>query len=396
LQIDVRFDIKDCLIGGCSLCLTSTCLDIDGLCPSGGSGCQPFTPGNLHGDPGDYLRDCSQDGGWDATWEVDATDCLTGSPGFTCPSISIHVTCYPRINPANPTGDVLERLCKDCDCVCECVFIGYEEAGCLQMDSALVCWNDGWTASLDLDWDEMVPCPGGQQTVTVTLVRDEATGCCYWQVTITKGVFAEGYPGEGTTTALVKTDCPEIDITLGIELPGDDTGIVTVICGNCGVNIDTCCACEWLEPYHASYTTKYPNRGRLKATFTGAFSGYIVLCPDNTDVGISDTCLQWRATCAGDSFANLTETCGMVMTTFDFACRDKDRTSGGPDFYMQMAGDSAECGLTNPVLISESCGPPLEIVWEVTLESIDPDPENPCPCDGQTITITLTPHDPIP
>lgn len=230
LSIDVRFDIKKCSDGTCRLCLTSTCLELDGQCSSG-TACNEFTSGGVNSDCGTYRRDCTQDGGWDETWNVNATGCLPPDTEISCPSITINVRCYDRVNPA---GSGTTRKCKDCDCVCDCVTMSYEEVSAYQ-ESKLVCWDGSWVHTFQF-------CPNDPQTVTVELVRDDDTGCCNWKVAITKGVFAEGYPGAGTTIALIKTDCPDIDIDLGIDLPGEDIGMLSIGCNlSCGDAL--CCPC---------------------------------------------------------------------------------------------------------------------------------------------------------
>jgi len=226
----VKFDIKDCTTGGCHLCLTSTCLNLDGQCPSGGSGCKTFTPGNVNGDCGDYLRDCSQDGGWDATWEVDATDCLPPESELDCSSITINVTCYPRVNPA---GQGLDRLCKDCDCVCECVFIDYEETTSCTSKSHFECWAGSWSSSF--------VCEYGDQDVLVELERDTVTGCCNWRVTITKGlIIPDDETPPVSKTAIYKTACPDIDLTINIDLGEGDSAILTIRCGPCALAVNCC------------------------------------------------------------------------------------------------------------------------------------------------------------
>ena len=356
LSIDVRFDIKKCSDGTCRLCLTSTCLGLTGQC--GNAGCKEFSPGH-NGDCGKYLKDCTQDGGWDETWNVDATGCLPPSSEISCPSISIHVRCYDRVNPA---GSGTTRLCKDCDCVCECVNIAYEESVCAQSQTHTSCWSDSWSATLD-------PCLTGNQTITVELVRDPDTGCCNWKVTITKGVFAEGYPGVGTTEALIKTVCPDVDITLGVDLPGVDTGIITINCVDC-----TCvCGCPYL-------VNKWNNVDSLAVEFEfpaacgGNFTGSLLQGVGTPPLEFLE-CFHW-----GNSFS-----------TVEFGDFDIVVWCDGDTVGMAVTRPSTgNCSFGTVSIVSASCSPFSTVgTSEVTSESgADPDP---CPCTGGgVITITVT------
>ena len=388
LSIDVRFDIKKCSDGTCRLCLTSTCLGLTGQC-STSSGCNEFAPGH-NGDCGTYLKDCEQDGGWDETWLVDATGCLPPNTQISCPSISIRAYCYPRVNPA---GSGLTRLCKDCDCVCECIEVGYEKENCISASclppAKLVCWeNDKWFAAINLNELTYI-CDHAEQGVTVELFRNETTGCCEWKVTITHGVIAEGYPGAGGTIAYIKTDCPDFHIELGVVLPDESTAILTLTCATCGQDVDTCCACEWLYEYNLRHLCSL-TAGRLKVTFEGPITGYAIICPNDNDVGVPNYCLQWLSVSCEGSFDNVVDGCSLIPQDLIFACIDKDQGGG---FYMSITMGSADCSTTEFIQQSASCGPPLSVVFTATVTSIIP--EEPCLCEGETITITVTPHDPV-
>lgn len=381
LSIDLRFDIRKCADDNCYLCLTSTCLALDGQCPTAGSGCMEFSSHDEIGGCGDYKRDCTQDGGWNETWGVDATDCLPPGSGQTCTSVSIHVTCYDRVNPA---GSGTTRLCKDCDCVCDCVIFGYEEAaGGLHLTKLPVCWDGSWSSTLRL-------CAGDPQVVTVEIVRDDDTGCCYWKVTISKGVFATGYPGVGTTIALIKTECPDIDIELGIDLPAADTAILTIVCAGCPQV--PCCPCEWLEDYvkFSEYCgCSSPSRGRLKVTIEGSgFSGYVILT-GQTGAGGDFPCLFWDiASGACNDDTNLVNTCGFIISALKLECW------GDGTFHFTFAGTTSGCSFENPAQSDVDCGPPLLAHYTTTPVSVPPET---CPSEcTQTITITVETMDPWP
>jgi|GEM_PF-6604188 hypothetical protein len=219
VYVDVRIDIRKCE-GNCHLCLTSICLGLDGACPDT---CVQFAPGNLHGDCGKYLRECSQRGGFNADWSVDVSECGDAD----CSTVTLNAECSSRVNPA---GSGVTRLCKDCDCVCDCVSIGYEDA-VFYPDAINVCWEpleegNGWRATFTDCGDNIV-------TLTVRIVRSE-DGCCYWRLETSKGTVI----GDNER----KTYCPDVSLTWDILLEDESTAMVSVVCNSCYV-ASTCLEC---------------------------------------------------------------------------------------------------------------------------------------------------------
>lgn len=269
LSIDVRFEVKRC--GGehgtdigtgtagdglnCHLCLTSACLGLDGVCgtPTGTStnnpgveDCQWFKAGNKGGDCGDYLKGCSQQNGWDETWIVDASECEAGSVDG-CTQVSIHVECYPRTNPA---GNGTDRLCKDCDCVCQNLEFDYEEDNCSPAVQIVAYEDYSGTGTGVSGWTATFVCSGGNQTILVYLTRGD-DGCCYWNVSVSKGLIVDlTGSGSGATSdeMIVKTDCPEIGFSFEVDLGNGEFGLVDIVCAPCDTYIAINC-CGILQAY---------------------------------------------------------------------------------------------------------------------------------------------------
>jgi len=235
LSIDVKFEVKKCDDTGtgtgteddCLLCLTSTCLGLSGTCPDD---CKAFAPGNTSGNCGKYIKGCDQSGGFNLTWEVDASGCSNAG----CDDITLNVQCESRVNPA---GGGTGKLCGDCDCVCDCVCITYEEE-CFS-ESKRVCWNadnNQWQTDFDLTiaggCDEDV-------TQTITIVMQKGSGgCCEWKITATRGTV--------TGPVVVATDCPDVNLTWEIVISGTDStiGTVTIACEGCGDCESIPCLCD--------------------------------------------------------------------------------------------------------------------------------------------------------
>ena len=233
LTIDVRFDVKTCE-EGCYLCLTSECLGLAGTCPQD---CRLFEPGNKSGDCGHYIRDCDQLGGWDATWTVDASGC----GDVDCTSVTITAKCLPRINPT-ATGQ--DKLCKDCDCVCEYLCVTYSESGglpgdeCLSQSKRVPIEGSSFTATFE--------CEQGSQTVTVEMVRHPETGCCWWRPTFSRGtlILAPIPLTDQYESPEVKTVCPEVDLEWQVQLTEEGhIGTFTAVCEQCNGCGETFCCC---------------------------------------------------------------------------------------------------------------------------------------------------------
>jgi len=244
LSIDVKFEVKQCYSGGnpdaCHLCLTSTCLSLTGTCPDQ---CKEFAAGRL-GECGNFIRDCDQSGGWSKTWTVDASGCGDAD----CTSVVLTVECMARINPA---GSGLTRICKNCDCVCKDICIFYAETGFLPEDdciaqSAKAVWDED-----NSHWQATLTCPSGSQTLTITLVRDEDTGCCKWKLEATKGTVDS--PDE------LDAQCPDMDLDWTIDLGGGDTATVHVQCADCECVVPFCCCPDYDGIPDTLYATLYDN-----------------------------------------------------------------------------------------------------------------------------------------
>jgi hypothetical protein len=225
LQIDLRVNVQHC-DDGCYLCLTSSCLGLDGECSPSGP-CMEFDPGHNSGECGTYLRDCSQQGGFDETWlNLNPVAC-TGDND--CTDITLRVICNPRVNPAG-TGQT--RTCKDCDCVCDCISINYQElipfppCGGIR----LVCWDQNSSR-----WETTYTCSSGDQTITIELERGE-NGCCYWLVSVSKGLI------DGQASQSYKTDCPGIELSLLVTLDDEDA-VLLIDCYDCCLACPYCASC---------------------------------------------------------------------------------------------------------------------------------------------------------
>ena len=233
-SIDLKFVLKDC-DDGCFLCLSSTCLNLDGICPTGSDSdadCKVLTAG-IAG-CGKYIRNCDQSAGTNdlsLTWSVNASDCGDAD----CTSLTIDVRCAPYVNPV---GVDAARICKDCDCICKCLCITLNEPSCDDCTKK-ACWNgSGWVAT----FTDATCCPGvglDDQTVTITIER-RTDGCCQWRLAVSLGTI--------TTSEVVKTVCPTAKNTSGgpvswtVDVP-DTTHVITLTCAgcdNCGLQRNCC------------------------------------------------------------------------------------------------------------------------------------------------------------
>lgn len=361
LSIDVRFEVNRCDPdddGTCHLCLTSACLGLDGEC--GTNSCRDFATGNVTGDCGDYVRDCEQTGGWDETWEVNASNCGDSD----CGDITINAQCYPRINPA---GRELERICKDCDCVCESVLMRYTEDACI-FDAIVVRYDpetEQWMGTFGVS---------PPQTVTMSIERG-ADGCCYWLITITKGVFAINNLKE----IRVKTECPDVDIELDIALGNLEFALLEIECAQCYEHRG-CCE-DTLIWTNASCLPVVPGtvlQAEVISDTTGCFEvGHTVTLDDSVSPGIWTT----NSECFADPWG------GLILS-----CRQRP---GLPDdltlnWWFEECG---ECPAKHPP------SNPSSSAWEWTLgfsqcnpicmiysynidEDYDGTPETGCDCNG--------------
>jgi hypothetical protein len=318
LVIDAKFEVKQCgdepegtgtgtSDSNCHLCLTSDCLGLTGQCPDedigSGTSCKKFQPGHPE-DCGDYLVDCEQSGGFNHTWTVNAENCDSAGTGNDCSNIQIRAYCYGRVNPAGRGED---RICKDCDCVCACLEVIYEESGG-DPQISYPCWGtitgteEGWTTTFGEGSDE--------QTISISLVRGE-DGCCYWSISVSRGTI-DGY---GSDTALEKTGCPNFAAELGIDLGGGDSATLEINCAPCEVSEEGelfSCYCRWVwvqtdywEPGH----TPVPCGGYWKldvdacwASFCGPVFYCAYPCCDEDDPPAEDDdylyyCTEFTGTC---------------------------------------------------------------------------------------------------
>ena len=137
-----------------------------------------------------------------------------------------------------------------------------------------------------------------------------------------------------------------------------------------------CCGCNWLEDY-------WLDNKRLRLTFSGAITGYIILDAEPELVG--DACSQW----SGSDDSNIDDAdCFLLPMTAQVTCEP----GLSPTVAMEIL---LTHGSTNCNIIIEAepdsydCGPGLEVIWTATIEEALPT----CDCDVQTITLTLTNED---
>lgn len=386
LTIDLRFEVKQCSNVGtgtgtgssegpatdCHLCLTSSCLNLSGVCPTH---CREFTPGNLSGDCGKFLKDCDQSGGWNSTWTVDASGCGDAD----CTSVDIAVQCSDRINPA---GQDQDRLCKDCDCVCECVCITYRETDCIER-TVKTCWVADTGTGGGGYWEAtFTGCPGGDQTIRVELVRDEVSGCCYWRLVTSRGQILEPTPemfGTGTGTNVdeldIKTDCPNVNLYWTLDLSdegtgtgtGENLGYISVRCSDCG-ECDTTFLCCPDDPLPATLTATFYNKNEcncvdgvevtlnlIEVTVdesgnrTGQWRGDGVFCasgPNVCQVRVFLFCTvagDWSLTwCTSDAVNDLDTSCSLsTAVIFPGACEGSSATPCCNPFFLPFGGSSA-------------------------------------------------------
>lgn len=295
-SIDLKFELKNC-DEGCFLCLSSTCLNLDGICPTGAESdddCKSFSTGLDK--CGKYIRNCGQTAGtnFPITWTVDANGCGDSN----CTSLTIEVSCTTYVNPV---GVDAARICKDCDCICRCLCITLNEPSCDDC-TKLACWNgSGWVAT----FTDATCCPGvglGAQTVTITIER-KADGCCQWRAVVSLGTI--------TSSVVVDTTCPDASPSWTVDVP-DTTHIISISCAdcdNCGLQRN-CCP----NPIPETLTATIVNDSGCECM--DGISGTLV-----HDV-VDD---EWRGTitvprCTGDFEIDLTLECGELIPSGNCRC----------------------------------------------------------------------------
>lgn len=138
---------------------------------------------------------------------------------------------------------------------------------------------------------------------------------------------------------------------------------------------DECCGCAWLNSY-------WQNGGRLRVTFSGAFTGYIILDPEASPEG---SCLYWY----GADTSNITDDCALFPQSASISCLSSDKSTSG--IILGFGTGSGTCELSELVQASITCGPPLEIVYTGTIEEIT---VGGCVCDvGDPVIFTITAED---
>ena len=151
-----------------------------------------------------------------------------------------------------------------------------------------------------------------------------------------------------------------------------------------------CCGCPWLHDYWEAGVAN-PGSYRIRVTFTGALSGYVMLeAVPTSDVN----CMMWDSDYSG-AFDNLTTTCDLMTLTpyVSYQC-PKDATLPS-QLILNLAFDSgAGCTVAEAETLTVNCGPDLESTHKaVTIESSPGD----CPCGaGATIDATVVNADPWP
>lgn len=323
ISIDVNFEIKKCAVGGvekCHLCLTSTCLGLTGACPDQ---CKEFTPGHKTGECGTYLRDCTQSGGWNKTWTVDASGC----GDVDCTSVVITVECMARVNPA---GKGVDRICKNCDCVCKDICLTYSESGFDPADDCIsqsrkVTWDDA-----NSRWQTTFTCPAGSQTLTITLVRNSVTGCCKWKLESSKGTV--------NSPDQVDTTCPSILEDWTIDLGGGDTADVHVECADCECADAFCCCPTYDDLPDTLYATLYDNDGCCP-------------CADGAVIPITLQSSTVTALGKGGSWKGTATVCGCTMSV-ELKC---DNDAGQCQWLLRLCMWGAPCPVPPNFTEAEDC-----------------------------------------
>lgn len=143
---------------------------------------------------------------------------------------------------------------------------------------------------------------------------------------------------------------------------------------------DGCCGCDWLEAYSLA-------GGRIRVTFSGALSGYIIMSPQTPTGG---NCLEWFSS----DVSNVSgDTCGLIVQSATMACLASDQTTAGIVFGIGTG--SGTCDLIDLVQVSVSCGPPFNATFTQTTREIVAGGCAPC-AGGEAVTMTLTSEDPWP
>ncbi len=297
LSIDLQFSLKQSN-GSCSVCLTSTCLNLTDVCQS-----FPTDPDGC----GNHLRDCDQatGDGFPIEWTVDASGC----GDVNCTSVTISISCTTYINPA---GEGAASICKDCDCVCRCLCITLNEPSCDDC-TVLACWNgSGWVAT----FTEATCCPGlglADQTVTITIEAD-ADGCCQWRLAVSLGTI--------NGSAVAKTTCPDAGPSWTVDVP-DTTHVITIACAtcdNCGLQRN-CCP----NPIPETLTATIVDDGGCEC-MDGLST---TLVHDATEDNWIGTITVPR--CTGDFEIDLTLECGAIIPSGNCRCFSLDTVEADCD-----------------------------------------------------------------
>lgn len=137
-----------------------------------------------------------------------------------------------------------------------------------------------------------------------------------------------------------------------------------------------CCGCNWLEDY-------WLDNKRLRLTFSGAITGYIILDAEPELVG--DACSQW----SGSDDSNIDDAdCFLLPMTAQVTCEPGLTPTVAMEILLTHG--STNCNIIiDAEPDSYDCGPGLEVIWTATIEEALPT----CDCDTQTITLMLTNED---
>lgn len=166
----------------------------------------------------------------------------------------------------------------------------------------------------------------------------------------------------------------------GILLRGSDGKLArssACCCGGVG-----CCGCSWLESYYNIGITDSAN-WRIKIALSGdGPTGNIYLCPSLVSLGDLVTCVVFRATGCDGAFDEQIPSC-FGFIDMDLYCLAKNTTL--TEFILSGSIDTADCNLGPITLVSATCGPPLELIFEADIIDIG----GLCPCIGK-VTFTVT------
>jgi hypothetical protein len=369
MSLDLEFNIQRDDDDDCSLCLSSTALDLS--CVEG-----EITGGDKMSVP--WSNPASADGPscccLDGSWSLDLTS-VTGSDGCTAATITTGPAAF-----VSPDWGNCSDCFEDCSCICCHLCLCIRVYDDLDVDRCLECREcvkatydptigsyGGWTAS--------IAC-GDEDTEVVTL---ELTSDCKIAVTTTNYTVADQ-----TAT------CPNLGFTVVLDDSLDRTVELEVSCAACGEDCDSvdppgtcnCCApmddIRCVNPEFTATISSACAALNATATLSAGSGGECVEFrvdaePDFCDVDLEPGCDD----CALAGWS-------LVLDCDSDAC---DTTEPCFNSWIELEWANACCPEMTPGrLFPTSCScSPLQLVYDV------PSFTNPCcSCSSETCSVTIT------